>query len=186
MIDGPGDPGQSNVALCESDARAAVARAKLIGYDFIKVYSRLQPDVYAAVLDEAKRQNIAAVGHIPTAVGLEKSLAQGQVMIAHARNTTKRIFRTNRTMRAFRGQSNSHAALAPTSLRTCRSLPLLPMRCRSATMDRRMAEPDIEFLPPERAGKLVSCRPAKASDRCPGVGDFEELTRALSRPACHS
>jgi len=34
MMDGPGDPGPEYVALCESDARAAVARAKLVGYDF--------------------------------------------------------------------------------------------------------------------------------------------------------
>lgn len=92
MIDVPGDPGPEYVALCEEDARAAVARATLVGYDFIKVYSRLQPAIYAAVLDETKKQDIAAVGHIPTAVGLEKSLAQGQVMIAHAEEYYKTYF----------------------------------------------------------------------------------------------
>ena len=77
MIDGPGDPGPEYVALCERDARDAVLRAKLVGYDFIKVYDRLDSNVYAAILDEAKKQKIAAVGHIASAVGLEKSLAQG-------------------------------------------------------------------------------------------------------------
>jgi predicted amidohydrolase len=91
MIDGPGDPGPEYVALCEGDAREAVDRAKLVGYDFIKVYSRLQPDIYAAVLDEAKKQDIAVVGHIANSVGLENSLAQGQVMIAHAEEYYKNL-----------------------------------------------------------------------------------------------
>jgi hypothetical protein len=44
MIDGPGDPGPQYVAQCETEARQAVDRARLVGYDFIKVYSRLQRD----------------------------------------------------------------------------------------------------------------------------------------------
>ena len=92
MIDGPGDPGPEYVALCERDAREAVDRAKLVGYDFIKAYSRLDANVYAAVMDEARKQQIAVVGHIPTQVGLESSLDQGQVMIAHGEEYYKTYF----------------------------------------------------------------------------------------------
>ena len=92
MIDGPGNARSQYVPVCERDARAAVERATLEGYDFIKAYERLQPDIYAAVLDEAKKQHIAVVGHVSKAVGLESSLAQGQVMIAHAEEYYKTYF----------------------------------------------------------------------------------------------
>jgi tetratricopeptide (TPR) repeat protein len=182
MIDGPGDPGPEYVALCESDARAAVARAKLIGYDFIKVYSRLQPDVYAAVLEEAKKQNIAAVGHIPTAVGLEKSLAQGQVMIAHAEEYYKTYFQNKpddaRIPGAVELTRRTGAYVTP-------NLSFFAVLTNALadpqTVDRRMAEPDIEFLPPDIRGNWLASRPAKASDRfVPELATLKKLTRALS------
>jgi len=182
MIDGPGDPGPEYVALCESDARAAVARAKLIGYDFIKVYSRLQPDVYAAVLEEAKKQNIAAVGHIPTAVGLKKSLAQGQVMIAHAEEYYKTYFQNKpddaRIPGAVELTRRTGAYVTP-------NLSFFAVLTNALadpqTVDRRMAEPDIEFLPPDIRGNWLAARPAKASDRfVPELATLKKLTRALS------
>ena len=182
MIDGPGDPGPEYVALCESDARAAVARAKLIGYDFIKVYSRLQPDVYAAVLEEAKKQNIAAVGHIPTAVGLEKSLAHGQVMIAHAEEYYKTYFQNKpddaRIPGAVELTRRTGAYVTP-------NLSFFAVLTNALadpqTVDRRMAEPDIEFLPPDIRGNWLAARPAKASDRfVPELATMKKLTRALS------
>jgi len=182
MIDGPGDPGPEYVALCERDARAAVARAKLIGYDFIKVYSRLQPDVYAAVLEEPKKQNIAAVGHIPTAVGLEKSLAQGQVMIAHAEEYYKTYFQNKpddaRIQEAVELTRRTGAYVTP-------NLSFFAVLTNALadpqTVDRRMAEPDIEFLPPDIRGNWLAARPTKASDRfVPELATLKKLTRALS------
>jgi len=182
MIDGPGDPGPEYVALCEIDARAAVARAKLIGYDFIKVYSRLQPDVYAAVLEEAKKQNIAAVGHIPSAVGLEKSLAQGQIMIAHAEEYYKTYFQNKpddaRIPGAVELTRRTGAYVTP-------NLSFFAVLTNALadpqTVDRRMAEPDIEFLPPDIRGNWLAARPAKASDRfVPELATLKKLTRALS------
>src|SRR5689334_13913872 len=47
----------------EAEARAAVARSKQDGYDFIKVTTFLAPEVYEAIIDEARKQNIPVVGH---------------------------------------------------------------------------------------------------------------------------
>ena len=182
MIDGPGDPGPEYVALCESDARAAVARAKLVGYDFIKVYSRLQPSVYSAVLDEAKKQNIAVVGHIPTAVGLEKSLAQGQIMIAHAEEYYKTYFQNKpddaRIPGAVELTLRAGAYVTPN---LSFFAVLTEVVSDPKTLDKRLAEPDVEFLPPDIRGNWLAARPAEPSDRfVPELATLKKLTWAMS------
>lgn len=66
------------------EARAIVGLAKTNGYDFIKVYVGLAPDVFDALADEGRRQGLPLVGHGVTAVRLERQLAEGQVLVAHA------------------------------------------------------------------------------------------------------
>jgi imidazolonepropionase-like amidohydrolase len=66
-----------------ADARAIVGIAKANGYSFIKVYTNLSADAFAALAGEAKAQRIGVVGHNVAAVGLAKQLAAGQVMVAH-------------------------------------------------------------------------------------------------------
>jgi imidazolonepropionase-like amidohydrolase len=69
----------SYVVTTELEARAAVANSKKAGYDFIKVTTYLKPEVYEAIIDEAKKQNIAVVGHADSRlVGLDRALKAGQ------------------------------------------------------------------------------------------------------------
>ncbi|MFD2567697.1 amidohydrolase family protein [Pseudotenacibaculum haliotis] len=49
------------------DGRNAVRSAKEEGYEFIKVYTWLNEETFKAVIDEAKKQNMKVVGHIPIA-----------------------------------------------------------------------------------------------------------------------
>jgi len=65
-------------------ARIMARHTKQAGYDFIKLYDGIDGAVFEAVMDEAKRQNMPVIGHIPAGPGLETALANGQVMIAHA------------------------------------------------------------------------------------------------------
>jgi imidazolonepropionase-like amidohydrolase len=67
-----------------AQARAIVGIAKTNGYDFIKVYVGLAPDVFDALADEGRIQGMPLVGHGVTAVRLERQLAEGQVLVAHA------------------------------------------------------------------------------------------------------
>jgi imidazolonepropionase-like amidohydrolase len=67
-----------------AQARAIVDLAKTNRYDFIKVYVGLSPEVFDALADAGRRQNIPLVGHGVTAVRLEHQLAEGQVLVAHA------------------------------------------------------------------------------------------------------
>jgi len=181
MIDGPGDPGPEYVPLCARDARAAVDRAKLEGYDFIKAYQRLEPEMYSAVLDQAKKQHIAVVGHIPTAVGLEQTLAQGQVMIAHGEEYYKTYFHDApedaRIAPAVELTRHAGAYVTP-------NLSFFATLTRTVSdpesWDRRLAAPDMAVLPPDLRGKWLGARPSKASDRfVPELAMLKKLTLAM-------
>ena len=85
FVDGPGPhrDGFVNVATPE-EGRAAVANAKEEGWDFIKVYNVLARDVYAAIIDEAKRQHIEVAGHVPFALTALEASDMHQRSIEHA------------------------------------------------------------------------------------------------------
>jgi imidazolonepropionase-like amidohydrolase len=67
----------------DSAARRVVAELAASGYDQIKVYDGMAPDVYRAIVEEASRRGRPVVGHIPAAVGLRGVLADGQLSIEH-------------------------------------------------------------------------------------------------------
>jgi imidazolonepropionase-like amidohydrolase len=72
------------VVRTPDEARAIVGLAKTNGYDFIKVYVGLAPDVFDALADEGRRQGLPLVGHGVTAVRLARQLDEGQALVAHA------------------------------------------------------------------------------------------------------
>jgi len=82
-IDGTPEYGQF-VVRTPDEARWITRLAKTNGYDFIKVYNNLSADCFQATIDEARRQGLAVVGHGVTSVGLERQLALGQALVAHA------------------------------------------------------------------------------------------------------
>jgi hypothetical protein len=67
-----------------AEARAIVGLAKTNGYDFIKVYVGLSTEVFSALADEGRRLGMPLIGHGVYAVRLERQLAEGQVLVAHA------------------------------------------------------------------------------------------------------
>jgi imidazolonepropionase-like amidohydrolase len=89
LIEGGTSSGRK--ANSPSDGRQAVRDAKAEGYEFIKVYSALDADTYAAIIDEATKQGLRTVGHIPDA--FQGKLAEAFVpnfgMVAHAEEFSK-------------------------------------------------------------------------------------------------
>ena len=83
LVDGSTDY-NGFVIKTPAEARAIVGLAKTNGYDFIKVYVGLSPEVFSALADEGRRMSMPLIGHGVTAVRLERQLAQGQVLVAHA------------------------------------------------------------------------------------------------------
>jgi imidazolonepropionase-like amidohydrolase len=67
------------VVTNETEARESVRKAKQDGYDYLKMSTFLKPEVYEAIIDEARRQNIRVVGHADSrSVGLQRALKAGQ------------------------------------------------------------------------------------------------------------
>ena len=65
------------------EARRVVDEQKQNGADFIKVYDRLSRDSYFAIINEARRQQITVVGHVPFAISAFEASASGQKSIEH-------------------------------------------------------------------------------------------------------
>lgn len=74
----------NTVVRTPEEARAVVTRQKEAGYDFIKVYEMLSPEVYAEIVRTGRRLGIAVTGHVPSAVGVDAVLASGQAGVDHA------------------------------------------------------------------------------------------------------
>ena len=89
MLDGnpPIFPRVSTVVTTSEEARKAVLEQKQAGFDFIKVYNNLAPEVLETVVETAHELDMAVVGHIPRGGGrdraLQLALSAGQDMIAH-------------------------------------------------------------------------------------------------------
>ena len=59
------------------DGREAVRQQATAGVDMIKVYSRLEKDTFLAILDEAQKLGLKAVGHVPESIYIEEAAAAG-------------------------------------------------------------------------------------------------------------
>ena len=67
----------------EAEGREAVKSLKKRGADFVKVVNLLRRDTYFAIADEAEKQRIPFVGHVPFSVGPVDASEAGQKSIEH-------------------------------------------------------------------------------------------------------
>lgn len=75
---------QASLALRTPDeGRAAVRQQAEAGVDHIKVYSKLERDVFLAIVDEASRAGLKPVGHVPESVYVEDAAVSGLRSIEH-------------------------------------------------------------------------------------------------------
>ena len=84
ILDGPKPVMPTNVAIgSEREARQTVVGLKKDGVDFIKVYTGLPRDLYFTIADEAKKQGLPFVGHVPISVTPEEASDAGQRSFEH-------------------------------------------------------------------------------------------------------
>jgi imidazolonepropionase-like amidohydrolase len=86
-----GGDGSGRIANTPSDGRQTVRIAKAEGYEFIKVYSQLNIETYKAIVDEANKQGLKVIGHIPNAFRgkLKDAFVPHFGMVAHAEEFSK-------------------------------------------------------------------------------------------------
>lgn len=86
LDDAPEDfPARLRVRTAE-DGREAVRLLKSRGVDFIKVHDRTPRDAYFGIVEEARRQQLPVVGHVPLALTAAEVIDAGQAGIEHLDN----------------------------------------------------------------------------------------------------
>jgi len=84
IIDGPGPLGNGiMIATTKEEGIALVKKYKAAGFEQIKLYGQLQPDVIQAICEEAHRQGLTVTGHIPRSMTTMQAVDMGMDMIAH-------------------------------------------------------------------------------------------------------
>jgi imidazolonepropionase-like amidohydrolase len=84
MLDGPQPRFPSSIAIkTPEEGRRAVDDLKRRGADFIKLQSLIPRDAVFAIADEAKKQNISFIGHVPDAVRASEASNAGQKSFEH-------------------------------------------------------------------------------------------------------
>jgi hypothetical protein len=85
IVDGPNPAahGPTIVVATAAEGRQTVDMLKQRGADCVKVYDRLPRDAYFAIIDEAKKQGLPVVGHVPLSVTSVEAAEAGQKSIEH-------------------------------------------------------------------------------------------------------
>lgn len=112
ILDGPRPiwPGSTAISN-EREAREAVRSTKQQGYDFVKVYSLLPRKAYFAIADEAKKQGIPFVGHVPNLLSATEASDAGQKSIEHLTGILVACSRREEDLRKRR--ENAYSNLPP-------------------------------------------------------------------------
>ncbi|MGL6279453.1 MAG: amidohydrolase family protein [Gaiella sp.] len=79
VLDGspPLIPSVSVGVATPEDGRSAVVEHARAGVDMIKVYSSLDREVFLAIVEEADRQGLKVVGHVPESIPIDAAAAAG-------------------------------------------------------------------------------------------------------------
>lgn len=86
LIDGSPVPWSSGLEIHlerPEDAAPLIAELAGEGIDFVKVYNRVTPEVFAAVTAAARDNGLPVAGHIPFAVSTRDAVAAGMTWIEH-------------------------------------------------------------------------------------------------------
>ena len=83
LDDAPGEwPLRIRVKTAD-EGRTAVQLLKRRGVDLIKVHNFTPRDVFFAIADEARRQNLPVAGHVPLKVTIQEGIDAGMITIEH-------------------------------------------------------------------------------------------------------
>ncbi len=139
----------SRVVETVSQAIDAVTSDKRTGYDAIKVYNRLSPEVYQAIVSTARTLGLPVYGHVPDRVGIEGVLAAHQESIEHVEGYLEALDRG-----ASPGKVEELvAATRRAGTWNCVTLVFFQGAVPADTASRLLSKPSMRFVPPAlRAG----------------------------------
>ena len=141
-----GGDGKGRIANTPADGRQTVRNIKAEGYDFVKVYSDLDTETFTAIVDEANKQRMKVLGHIPEAFEgqIEKAFVPGFAMVAHAEEFSKQSaeFTDEDAVRFARLAKQNGTWVSPT---------LVVMRwiaSQTRSLDEMKANPHLKYMHP--------------------------------------
>lgn len=167
LIDSPG-PFQVPIgvlASTETEARAAVKRYAELGFEQIKIYSSVKPELVPTIIEEAHRRGLRVSGHVPAFMTAEQVVRLGFDEVQHANFLMLNFIdsvKDTRGMSRFTAVASDAAKLDFTSPRV-RSFIALLKDTRTVSDPTLGAFEDIFVA---RAGS-VSPRLAAVADRLP-------------------
>ncbi|GAB3829976.1 amidohydrolase family protein [Hymenobacter jeollabukensis] len=166
-----------------AEAAQVVQRYKAAGFQQIKLYSSLRPDVVQAICQEAHRQGLTVTGHIPDGMTALQGINAGMDQINHlpfvAQLFTNRPDRTlvlddTTATRVIGILKARGTVIDPT-------LGVYEITARSAQDDIRAIEPDFQRLPQplQALFQSMGTTPERAAQARPILASFGQLTRRL-------
>jgi hypothetical protein len=104
VVDGPNPshPDHSILVHDAAEGRKAVDFLKANGADFVKVYDGVPREAYFAIADEAKKQRIPFVGHVPESIQNSEASNAGQASIEHLGLILEEVSTNNNEIRKIR------------------------------------------------------------------------------------
>ncbi|MEZ4805297.1 MAG: amidohydrolase family protein [Bacteroidia bacterium] len=171
MING-GD-GSGRIANTPEDGRQSVRNAAADGYDFIKVYSQLNIETFAAIVDEANKHGLKVVGHIPNAFKgqLEKAFIPNFAMVAHA----EEYFKQATTFTEEEAKHFAKLAIENGTWLTTTLTVIERIREQSLTLDSMKNAPSFQYVPPLMQDKWVNANRNYSGDTAANVSKLDTL-----------
>jgi len=171
LIDGGNRSGK--VANTPSDGRQFVRLSKAEGYEFIKVYSHLNIETYYAIVDEAKKQGMKVIGHIPDAFKgrTEEAFIPHFGMVAHAEEYSKQTDKfTDEVAREFAQMAKKNGTWLTPTLTT---MEWIANQSRSLNGVRNLQS--LEYVHPLMQSKWLTSNGYNKGSNPERIAYFEQL-----------
>jgi imidazolonepropionase-like amidohydrolase len=164
ILDGdpPAHPG-SWIVRSAADADRAIALHRRLGYDFIKIYNRLSPEVFDHLMAAAARARLPVAGHVPWDVPIEHAIDAGMISIEHMTGLIAALQaadsplagRTDRASRALQIDHVDEARIGPLVQRIAAhhtfevpTRAVMDQFASAAEVRARLALPEMQWLAP--------------------------------------
>ena len=160
------------------EAVALVAETKRAGYDFLKLYGTLRPDVFRVILKAAEHEKIPVAGHINRQVGALEVLKSDQVLAAHLEDLVFARFDqppSDAEMEEFA------TAIAASRITVTPNLNVNPTNiAQLKDLDAVLKSDDAQLLPPAAYSQWMPANNRNDRSDVPGqIGQMTEVQKAL-------
>ncbi|MEZ5286251.1 MAG: amidohydrolase family protein [Vicinamibacterales bacterium] len=170
LVDGAGEGGFGAVTAASPDEGRAVAdRYHEAGFDQLKLYTLLAPDVVSAIAAHAHRLGMGVTGHVPRALTPQQGVERGMDQIAHL------------PVRGGPDGPGSRALIAALGSRRTVVDPTLSwteLLGRGPAESLDAIDPEASRLPPALAENYRSVANARATDLAPALASVKALADA--------